>query len=302
MIEFLAAVDHARALSTGVLVLGLFLLRYVLRAQVIRVGGLKEKERRQWLIRIRTGILFALLAGLVLIWAEQIREFSLTLMAFAVAMVIALKELIVCLTGSVMRLTSQSFSVGDRIEVKGIRGYVIDQSLLATTLAEIGPGSSSQIQTGRSISLPNSIFLSESVTNESFLDEHVFHVFTVPLRIDGDWRRRRDSLVSVADEVCRPYTAAMGRQIECLAKEHGIALPDVCVRVALRIPEPDRLDLIVRVPAPADRRGRVEQTILDRFLQGEVDLGSAAGSTPFSGVRGTGGLSAPRPEQQDPRR
>lgn len=269
MLLFLESLDVPRLVSTLSLVAVLLLLRTLLRMQVMRVPALREKERRQWLIRIRTGVLFAVLIGLTLIWAEQLRTFSLTVMAFAVAMVIALKELITCLTGSVMRFTSQSFAVGDRIEVRGVRGYVIDQSLLTTTLLEIGPGQTSQIQTGRSISIPNSLFVVEAVTNETFLDEHVFHVFTIPLKADDEWRGKRDRLLAIADEVSRPYTEAMGRRIERLARQHGITLPDVRARVALRIPEPERLDLVVRVPAPADQRGLVEQRILRRFLEGE---------------------------------
>ena len=236
----------------------------------MRVEGLREKERRQWLIGIRTGVLAALLVGLVLIWAEQLRTFSLSLAAFAVAVVIGLKEIVACVTGSVMRLMSRSFSVGDRIEVNGVRGYVVDQSLLTTTLLEIGPGQASQIQTGRSISLPNSVFLTASVVNETFLDEHVFHVFTIPLDMDGSWKEKRDRLLAIADEVSRPSTEAMGRRLDKLAREHGIRLPDVEARVGIRMPDPKRIELVVRVPSPADQRGPVEQEILRRFLDGEA--------------------------------
>ncbi len=255
-----------RLVSTGSLVVALLVLRYVLRRQIVRVEDLREKERRQWLVRIRTGILLAFFAGAVLIWAEQLRTFSLTLMAFAVATVIALKDFIAGLTGAVLRLTSRSFAVGDRIEVKGTRGYVIDHSLLTTTLLEIGPGQASQIQTGRSVSIPNSWLVTESVTNETFLDEHVFHVFTVPVKLEDGWQAERDRLLAIADDVTRPYAEAMGRRIEGLARDHGITLPDVQARVAIRLPEPGRVDLTVRVPAPADQRGVIEQEILGRFL------------------------------------
>jgi small-conductance mechanosensitive channel len=70
-----------------------------------------------------------------------------------------------------LRTASQSFSVGDKIQIKGIRGYVIDHNLVTTSMLEIGPGKSGQMQTGNLVSIPNSMFLDGAVVNETFMEE-----------------------------------------------------------------------------------------------------------------------------------
>jgi len=42
--------------------------------------------------------------------------------------------------------------------------------------------------------------------------------------------------------------------------------PSVEPRVSIHLPEPGRVDLLLRIPSPAHRVSRVEQAILRRFL------------------------------------
>jgi small-conductance mechanosensitive channel len=65
-----------------------------------------------------------LLLGLVLIWAPQLWTFALSLAAVAVEIVVATKEMILCISGSLMRASPRAFSVGDWIEVADVRGEV----------------------------------------------------------------------------------------------------------------------------------------------------------------------------------
>jgi hypothetical protein len=37
-------------------------------------------------------------------------------------------------------------------------------------------------------------------------------------------------------------------------------------RVSIQLPEPGRVTLLARIPCPARKKGRMEQTILRRFL------------------------------------
>mgnify|MGYP001215256827 CR=1 FL=1 len=62
------------------------------------------------------------------------------MVAIAVALVIATKELILCVSGALIKGGARSFNIGDRIQVKEFRGDVIDQNLLTTTILEVGPG------------------------------------------------------------------------------------------------------------------------------------------------------------------
>ena len=111
--------------------------------------------RRRWSANVRNLLLILALIGLMLIWAPQLRTFALSLTAVAVAIAIATKELILCFSGSFMRASSRSFTVGDWIEIAGTRGEVVDHNIFVTIVHEFEPGTYNY--TGRTAVLPNSV-------------------------------------------------------------------------------------------------------------------------------------------------
>jgi len=126
-------------ISTALLITVVVVVR-ALSARYIRRNVASMELRRRWLVHSRNGLLLFMLLGLIIIWGEELRTLALSVVAIAVAFVVATKELILCVTGSILKAGAGSFNIGDRIQVKDFRGDVIDQSLLATTILEVGPG------------------------------------------------------------------------------------------------------------------------------------------------------------------
>lgn len=235
--------------------------------RALRSWAAKNPDLRlQWIVHSRNISLLILAIGIVVIWATEIRSVAFSLVALAVAFVIGTKELISSALGGLMRGGARPFSVGDRIEIQHYRGDVIDLSLFTTTILEIGPGQMSHQYTGRAVVLPNSIFLSNPIINETFTDEFVLHVFRFPLTIDDDWRAAEAGLLKAAREECRSFLEEARRHMHKLGRDRGLDPPNVEPRISITFPEPHRVDMIVRIPAPARRKGRIEQAILRRFL------------------------------------
>lgn len=254
-------------LSSLMLVGSILLARALVVRRVTAAQDVAAEVRRRWLVRTRTLSLFLILLGLVFIWATELRTVALSVVALAVAIVIATKELILCLSGSLLKASSRPFTIGDRIEINGLRGDVIDQDLLTTTLLEIGPGQMTQQYTGRSITVPNGIFLTSTVIKESFTESYSLHAFPVPVRFYEDWRRAEELLLQAANEECAAYIPLARQHMENLGKSQGLNPPSVQPRVTLHIPDPETMQLVVRVPVPAsgNARGRIEQAILRKF-------------------------------------
>ena len=125
--------------SAGLVALAM-LLRAALARTIPATGSLDERRRR--LVGIRNTLVLVVLAGLAIIWASELRTLAVSLVAIAVALVIATREPILCAIGALARASRQLYGVGDRIEIKGIRGDVIDVGLLYTSVMEVGPGPS----------------------------------------------------------------------------------------------------------------------------------------------------------------
>jgi small-conductance mechanosensitive channel len=253
-------------ISSTILVLIVILLRMALVKGILGLNQQHLEMRRRWIVYIRNFSILTLLVGLILIWGPQLRTIAVSFIALAVAFVIATKELILCISGSLVRAASKSYSVGDRIEIGGKRGDVVDQDLFTTTLLEIGPGQASHQYTGRAIVIPNSLLLNTPLINETFTEEFVLHVFAVPLYASDDWQRAEQLLLEAAHIECGPFLEEARTYMKTIESKHGLDSPTVAPRVTLQIPEPGRIHLLVRVPAPARRKGRLEQAILRRYL------------------------------------
>jgi hypothetical protein len=240
--------------------------RFLLVRAVLRNDSLSIEVRRRWVLSIRNAMALIFMTGLAFIWFHELSTFAVSLVAIAVAIVLATKELILCLSGAVLRAGTNAYTLGDRIEIQGVRGNVLDQNFLATTVLEIGPGHTSSQYTGRAVIVPNSLLLSHPVINETYMKEFVVHIVTIPLAEEEDWQDAERLLLEIASRECAPFMQEAQLHMKQMEGKAWLDAPSVQPRVSIQIPEPRRINLLLRIPAPAHRTSRLEQAILRRFL------------------------------------
>ena len=253
-------------ISTALLIIGGLIVRSLV-ARFIKRQVDSPELRRRWLVQSRNALLLLMILGLVLIWGEELRTLALSIVAIAVAFVVATKELIMCITGSILKAGAGSFSIGDRIQIKDFRGDVIDQNLLATTILEVGPGKLTHQRTGRMAVIPNALFVSEPVINESFTHDYVLHVFTVPFKREDDWRGAQKAILAAARKQCEPFLEEVRRYMNRVSSSRGLEPPSVDPRVTMQVPVAGEIHLIVRVPTKSGQRGLIEQAIMAEVFQ-----------------------------------
>jgi small-conductance mechanosensitive channel len=224
-------------------------------------------ERARALVAVRNIAVVLFLAGLIAIWAEELQSVLLSLVALATAMVFAFKEIINAVSGAVVRTTNNAFHIGDRIEINGHRGDVIDYSLLTTTLLEVGPGQNSHQYTGRAVIVPNSWLLTYATVNETFTDAYLLHQFQVTIHRNDDWKAAEGALLESANAECAPFLEEARRYLDQMARRHNFEPMAVDPRILVRLPDPAKIELLLRVPVPARQKGRIEQAIVRRFLE-----------------------------------
>ncbi len=241
-------------------------LRFILLRAVVYRDSVPLDVRRRLAIQIRNVLGFVFVLGLFFILANELRAFAVSLVAIAVAVVLATKELILCLSGTALRIGANAYTIGDRIEINGVRGNVIDQTFLATTILEIGPGHVTSQYSGRAIVFPNSLLLAHPLINETYMKQYIVHIMTIPLAMTDDWQRAEKLLLKLADEECLPFLEHAARHMKELEGKNWMDVPSVKPRVSIQIPEPTRVNLLLRIPTPAHRTSKIEQAILRRFL------------------------------------
>lgn len=254
---------------SAVLVLAIMVGRS-LALRWLRSQKMPPDSMLRWRAQVRNATVLVVLLGLTIVWAEQLRAVALSVVAIAAALVIGMKELLMCLTGSLLRASGQQFRIGDRIEVAGHRGDVVDVGPLTTSLLEVGPGAMIHQRSGRVVVLPNSVFLGGPVINETITHEFVLHVLRVPMARTADWKVARDRLLEIARECTADFVVDASDTMTRLAVDRGLTATSIKPSVYIELTKPDELELLLRFPARVTERGKIAQRILERFLEGET--------------------------------
>jgi len=94
------------------------------------------------------------------------------------------------------------------------------------------------------------------------------YTLTVPLKADADWKDAERRLLDAAKAECASFMDEASRQMKLLEQTNLLEAPSPEPRITIQLPEPGRIQLVLRFPAPDRGRSRIEQAILRRFLEG----------------------------------
>lgn len=259
--EFLDAPGTIRLVGSIIAIAVLLAVRWLIARVLIRMLDDLE-NRRRWLVLVRNIVLLLSFLTLVVIWADELRTFVISIVALAAAIAISAKEIIMCLTGALVRASRPSFRLGDRIEVGGVRGDVIDHRLLTTTLLEVGSG---HARTGKAVVLPNSIFLSAQVINETTGTVYLVHSINVRLEKGADVGEAEETLLAIGQDITAEFVEPARAEFHERSERHGLLLPKVDPQTAITL-DGDQAMITLRVPVPGRQKGSIEQAILHRWL------------------------------------
>ena len=250
-------------ISTVVLLVTVFGGRYIILRFVRRRLPTRDTLQLRWSSQVRAFSYAILAFGLFTIWAAELQALAVSFVVLAMAVVWATKETFACMQGAVYRLSSNAFQIGDRINVGAIRGDVIDPGLLSTTVLEVGKGHQ---RTGRTISIPNSLFMTEPVLNESLTGEFMLHLLTIPVDRDADLAAIERRALRAANDACADFIDDVRRPIALRYRRHGLTPPLVDPRITYQFVDTKTVNLILRIPVPTRLERTVEQRVLRAVL------------------------------------
>jgi small-conductance mechanosensitive channel len=250
-------------IGTLIIFVGVVLLNLVISGILRTRARLSRETKLRASVFWRNSLLLAALILLIFVWRTEIRTAALSLAALSVALVIAGKELLTSVLGYIYRTTSRSFDFGNVIEINGVKGEVIDQTLLSTTVLEMNP---EHLFTGRVVQFPNSFYVTHPLKNHSRLGNYQLGLTVVPLAATDDVDRERYLLLQATLAVCSDYIAPTQKALHELEGEQFVVMPSAEPRVNVKLAEGGKVELTLRFPCLAEQRTRIEQDIVNRYL------------------------------------
>jgi small-conductance mechanosensitive channel len=226
-----------------------------------------QKSRQSWIRFAKRLPSLILFFGVLFVWGEELRDFALSLVAVAAALVLATKEVILCFMGGLLKASTKLFEIGDRITIAGYRGKVVEQTLMTTTLAEIGPSLKSNQLTGKLIKVPNSLFLSQSVSLVPSHHDFTLHVISITLPLNADWETLDSLLMESALEVMETYKLNLEKFIKKnskIVKENSVGIEP---RVSFELNSKDTIEFTLRLLVPYESLSKTESLIVRNFMK-----------------------------------
>jgi small-conductance mechanosensitive channel len=134
----------------------------------------------------------------------------------------ALQEVIASFAGWLTISSGGFYKVGDRVQLGGIKGDVIDIGFVRTTLMEIGGWVNGDLYNGRIVRVANSFVFKEPVFNYSGDFPFVWDEIVVPIKYGSDYDAARQILEKTAQEIVGEYAESAREQWKLLVKSYRI--------------------------------------------------------------------------------
>lgn len=181
--------------------------------------------------------IFGILALTLIIgfFSPRIGDIMTILTVVGAGIAIALREALLSLAGWFYISLMKLYAPGDRIEVNGITGDVLDIRLFKTTLLEIRNWVDADQNTGRLVHFPNGWLFLHAVQNFSHGFNFIWNELPVTLTFRSDWNRARDIMAEFANETARMVEHQASQELRQLSREYlihySILTPFVYVRI-----------------------------------------------------------------------
>lgn len=256
-----------------------------------------EPTRQYHITKIIRRIGYVLAAVAVALLIEPETSDVLTIITIiGTGLAIALREVLLSAAGWLRIAFTSPYQVGDRIEIGGLRGDVIDIRMQRTTLMEIGGWVDADQSTGRIAHFPNGWLFQHAVYNYTRGFHFIWNELPVTLTHGSDWKKAREIARTFIEESSAIVEQQAASQIKQLSGEflihYSIMSPFVYVRVA-----PTGIQLTLRYLCDVRKRRGTEHAItislLDAFAEhDDIELASSGQGLQAIGTR-TGTASPP---------
>lgn len=250
-------------------VLGIVFVLILRRLTITQIRGdsnFLSAEQRKWISRTKNGAFTLVLLTLFILWQSEISEFALSLTAIAVAVVVASKEIILCFTGSIQRASSRSFRIGDWIEVGTLCGEVIEHNLMATMIQEIDLHHGQYHYTGKTATIPNSVFFSVPVKNLSFMKRYVYHDFFITIRETVNLYPLLPIMLAKIDDHTEDFIDVAKRYNYVIERHAGVDLPGAEPHIHITNTDTGEQLVHFMLFCPTSRASELEQLIREDFM------------------------------------
>ena len=231
-----------------------------------------HNPRRRYQALLLRKLVMWFLIGVIIAFAFATKLGSIVTFAglITAGIVVALQNVILSIVGYFLLIGKFGIRVGDRVQIGGVTGEVIDIGLVRLHLMELS--SSEYIPTGRVVAFANTVVfqpaagLFKQIPGTNFL----WHEITLRLSPEADYASVKERLLRVVETVLADYREELERQNQAMensllsAPTNGFR-PKAQVRFAS-----SALEVVIRFPVDLRQADEIDERVTGELLK-ELD-------------------------------
>lgn len=191
-----------------------------IRVLLTRVVGRRMTDlSKRYVARKAASYILGLAAAVAIvnIWFGGLTGIATYLGLVSAALVFVLTQPLLSLAGWLYILVRKPFSAGDRIQVGGHVGDVVDIGLFQFALVEVGNWVTADQSTGRIIHIPNNWVFTQSIANYTQGFNFIWSELSLTVSYQSNWAKAKELLVDIGQRHSAVHSAHAAEQVRLAA-------------------------------------------------------------------------------------
>lgn len=250
----------------SLLLLGFVFSGYKITTEIIAKKVIKDRKTQFTInkgILIISGIIFLVL--IIQIWIENTESLVISYGIIAAGLAIALQDLFRNFVGGIIIALTGVYKIGDRVEVDGAFGDIMDIGIMNTTMMEIKGWIEAEQPTGRLLLFPNAMVISGKIYNYTKDHNFIWDEIRIPLAYDGDWKAAINNFLDIVKTETQEMTVQAEMEIDRLGEKYYLPKKVTDPAVYLKLTD-NWVELSIRYVADAKTRRILSDTINRKIL------------------------------------
>lgn len=262
---------EARALLLRLSILGAVLIVFVALADLWRRATFRyihdPRRRYQFLLLRRMVLWFVITVTVAFAFASELGSLATFAGLITAGIAVALQNVILAVAGYFFLIGRYGVKLGDRVQISGVTGDVVDIGLIRLHLMELGGSGADRQPTGRVVVFSNSIVFQPTASFYKQIPgtNFVWHEVTLTLAPQTDYHLAETRMLSAVEKVYSEYREKIEQQHRHMERTLNmtVAVPRPVSRVRL---SQSGLEVVIRYPIELERAAEIDDKITRELL------------------------------------
>jgi len=228
-----------------------------------------DARRRNQFLLLRRIVMWGLSAIIIAVaFASELGAITTFAGLLTAGIAVALQNVILSIAGYFFLIGKYGVRVGDRVQVAGITGDVVDIGMVRLHLMEVSGGTSPR-PTGRVVAFSNAIVfqanagLFKQFPGTSFL----WHEITLTLQPESDYRHIEERMLNAVNKVYAEYRERMEIQRRTMERSlHAVNVRSLAPESRVRLTGTG-LEVVIRYPVELNSATEIDDRITRELLE-----------------------------------